>query len=385
MARRALDHPEDGMMRDALFIVQKDLHYLLRRRETLLWTFVMPIIFFYFIGTVTGGFGGRSGEADPISVIVPANAGFLAGELITRLEQRNFQVVHTPEFFREIDIPENFTATVLAGKPVKIQFERHGEGSNTDYDQTRVARAVYTLLADVTAISSKGISLSKEAFAQLAKQPRTISVQVSSAGKRKVPPLGFEQAVPGTLVMFTLMILLNAGGVTISVERRQGILRRLASSPMSRSAVVLGKWGARVSLAFLQILFAMATGTILFKVSWGPHLGAIILVMAAYASMAALFGMLLGNFAKSEGQVIGFGVITSNLMAALGGCWWPIEVTPRWTQKLALIFPTGWAMDALHKLMSFGDSPATVIPHILAFLAAAIIAGYVLARTFRFQ
>ncbi len=34
------------MMRDALFIVRKDLHYLLRRRETLLWTFVMPIIFF---------------------------------------------------------------------------------------------------------------------------------------------------------------------------------------------------------------------------------------------------------------------------------------------------------------------------------------------------
>src|SRR5260370_7680102 len=53
MARRPLDHPEDGMMRDALFIVQKDLHYLLRRRETLLWTVAMPIIFFYFTGTVT--------------------------------------------------------------------------------------------------------------------------------------------------------------------------------------------------------------------------------------------------------------------------------------------------------------------------------------------
>ncbi len=373
------------MIRDALFIVHQDLRYLLHRRETLLWTFVMPIVFFYFIGTVTGGFGGRSGEPDPIAVIVPANAGFLADELIGRLKQRNFRVVQTPGFFREIQIPENFTASVLARKPVKVEFVRQGEGSNTDYDQTRVARAVYTVLADVTAISSKGIPLSKDAFDQLARQTRTISVQVSSAGKRKDPPIGFAQAVPGTLVMFTLMVLLNAGGVTLSVERRQGILRRLASSPMSRAAVVLGKWGARVSLAFIQILFAMASGTILFKVSWGPHLGAIILVMAAYAGMAALFGMLLGNFAKSEGQVIGFGVITSNLMAALGGCWWPIEITPAWTQKLALVFPTGWAMDALHKLMSFGDSPAAVIPHILAFLVTALIAGYVLSRTFRFQ
>src|SRR6266478_6463643 len=78
LARRRAEYPEDGMIRDALFIVKQDLSYLLHRRETLLWTFVMPIIFFYFIGTVTGGFGGRSDEPDPIAVIVPANAGFLA-------------------------------------------------------------------------------------------------------------------------------------------------------------------------------------------------------------------------------------------------------------------------------------------------------------------
>src|SRR5258708_29548131 len=101
----------------------------------------------------------------------------------------------------------------------------------------------------------------------------------------------------------------------------------------------------------------MAAGTILFNVRWGPHLGAIILVMAAYASMAALFGMLLGNFARSEGQVMGFGLITSNLMAALGGCWWPIEGTPRWTQKLALVFPPGSAMASLPKLLTFRHSP----------------------------
>ncbi len=95
--------------------------------------------------------------------------------------------------------------------------------------------------------------------------------------------------------------------------------------------------------------------------------------------------MLLGNFSRSDGQVVGLGVIASNVMAALGGCWWPIEITPRWTQNLALVFPTGWAMDGLHKLMSFGDSPEAVIPHIAACVVTALIAGYVLARTFRFQ
>ena len=371
------------MLRDALYLTYRYLKYLLPRRETWLWTFVMPIIFFYFIGNVTGGFGSHE-KRDPIAVLVPPDAGFLADELIRRLEQRNFQVVHSQNFFRELRIPAGLTASVLAGKPVKIELTRYGAGANTDYDQTRVARAVYTVLADVVAVSSIGGSPTAETFAQLAKQPRLISLEVTSAGKRKDPPIGFEQAVPGTLVMFTLLVMFTSGGMSLLVERRQGILRRLASSPMSRGAVVLGKWGARVSLGFIQILFAMAAGTILFKVHW-EHLGAILLLLGAYASLAALLGMLLGNLARSDGQVIGLGVIASNVMAALGGCWWPIEITPRWTQNLALVFPTGWAMDGLHKLMSFGDSPAAVIPHIVAFVVTAIIAGYVLARSFRFQ
>ncbi len=372
------------MLRDALYLAYRDLRYLLPRRETWMWTFVMPVIFFYFIGNVTGGFGSHE-KRDPIAVLVPPGAGFLADELIRRLEQRNFQVVHTGTFFRELRIPPDFTATVLAGKPVKLELTRHGAGIDTDYDQTRVARAVYTALADLVAISSKGGTPSAATFAQIARQPRQITLEVSSAGKRKDPPIGFEQAVPGTLVMFTLLVMFTSGGVSLLVERRQGILRRLASSPMSRGAVVLGKWGARVTLGFIQILFAMAAGSILFKVNWGDHMGTILLLLAAYASLAALLGMLLGNFSRSDGQAIGLGVIASNVMAALGGCWWPIEITPRWTQSLALVFPTGWAMDGLHKLMSFGDSPEAVIPHIAACVVAALIAGYVLARTFRFE
>ena len=42
------------MLRDALYIARMDAGYLLSRRETITWTFVMPVVFFYFIGTITG-------------------------------------------------------------------------------------------------------------------------------------------------------------------------------------------------------------------------------------------------------------------------------------------------------------------------------------------
>jgi ABC-type polysaccharide/polyol phosphate export permease len=372
------------MLKNTLFLITHDLSYLLRRREMLLWTFVMPVVFFYFIGSIAGGFA-RMDEPDPIAVSSSPDSGFLKDQLIQRLEQRHYSVIRNDNYFRQLRIPAHFTADVLAGRPVKLDFLRRGSGVYTDDDRLRINRAVNTVLADVVTLSSQGIALTPEAFADLAKRPRAITVDATTAGKRRIPPVGFEQAVPGIMVMFTMQVLLTVGGVSLSAERRGGILRRLASSPMSRASVVLGKWGARVLVGFIQILFAMATGTLLFKVHWGDHLGVILLLLAAYASFTAALGLLLGNVAHNEGQLIGIAVISSNVMAALGGCWWPIEIAPPFAQKLALFFPTGWAMDALHKLMSFGESPAAVIPHIAAFIALALIAGYTLARTFRFQ
>jgi ABC-type multidrug transport system permease subunit len=376
-------------VRDAFFLARMDAAHLLRRRETLVWTFIMPIVFFYFIGTIAGNSFGPA--PDTLAVSAPPDAGFLADRLLARLEQRGYRLIRVQEpaeflrFRRRLSIPSGFTESVLAGKPMTIRFDRTGEDMSADYDRIRLYRAVYTTLADLIVVSGENAQVSKEAFEKLAAEPRMLTLNVQPAGKRLVPPSGFEQSVPGTMVMFTLLVLFTTGGVSLTMERNQGILRRLASSPMSRSAVVLGKWGARMSLGVVQIAFAMIAGRVLFHVHWGPNLPMVVLVLLVYGSLAAALGMLLGNFGRTEGQVIGFGVMASNILAGLGGCWWPIEITPLWTQRLALAFPTGWTMDALHKLMNFGASPASVLPQVCVTAVAALAAGYILSRSFRYQ
>jgi ABC-2 type transport system permease protein len=379
------------MLHDALYLASRDIWRMLRGRETIVWTFIMPVVFFYFLGTITSGFKGPADSRDVLAVRAAPDAGFLADQLIARLGRQDYRVERaaTQEEFnrynRRLAIPAGFTASVLAGKPAKVTFTRTGENLDADYDRIRISRSVYTLLADLIVLNRRHDRVTPEGLTEVAATPRTLILDVKSAGARRSPPTGFEQAVPGTMVMFVLLVMFTSGAVTLTIERNYGLLRRLASAPMSRGAIVLGKWGARMGLGVIQIAFAMITGRVLFHFHWGPNLPMITLVLLAYGALAAALGMLLGNLGRSEGQVIALGVISTNVFAALGGCWWPIEVTPLWAQRLSLLFPTGWVMDALHRLISFGAAPVTVLPHFFILSGAALAAGYAISRSFRFQ
>ena len=140
-----------------------------------------------------------------------------------------------------------------------------------------------------------------------------------------------------------------------------------------------------VALGLVQLAAGMLLGTFLFKMGWGPDLPTVLGILVLWAGFVATLGILLGSFAKTEGQAVGIGVISSNVLAALGGCWWPIEITPAWMQQLARFLPTGWAMDAMHQLAIFQNGPATVVWHALALVVGALVIGALAAKRFRFH
>jgi ABC-type Na+ efflux pump permease subunit len=374
------------MLRDALFIARTDLADALRQKETLVWTFVMPLVFFWFIGTVTGGFAERGDERTPIAVRAGDDGGFLVGEIERRLGDRGYEVqAGASNAKRTLDVPAHLTADVLGAKPARLTYSGSSDGLDRDYDALKVRRAVYTVLADLVAVSQATDAPSAADFEALAKRPRSLSVAAGVAGRRVKPPAGFEQTVPGTMTMFTLIVLLTSGAVRLAIERKEGLLRRLASTPMSRGSIVLGKWASRLGLGLVQIAVGLVAGPLLFGIRWGTSLPMIGVVLLAWASLAASISMVLGSLARTEGQAIGIGVLASNVLAALGGCWWPIEITPRFLQGVARVLPTGWTMHALHELVSFQAGWRSAVPDTLLLTVAALIAGWLAARIFRYE
>jgi ABC-2 type transport system permease protein len=386
-------------MRDALFIARNDLAQMLRARETLLWVFVMPALFFYFIGTVTGGYARpRGAQPDPILVEMPGpQPGFMADALGARLEAQNYRLVRdaAPEIAARttrrlrIQLPDGFeggfTDAVLAGARPKAVLELRGDPLRADYDRVRVARAVYGLVADIAVVRSEGAEPSAQSLAGVASRPRALTLAVSSAGRRAEPPSGFSQAVPGILVMFTMLVLLTSGAILLVSERERGLLRRLAATPIARGSIVLGKWLARMALGLVQIAFAMLLGSLFFGVSWGTALPMVAAVLVSWAAFNASLALVLAGVARSASQTAGIGVLATMALAALGGCWWPIEITPQWMQRLALTLPTGWCMDALHRLVNFGYGPESAWPHAVALAAGSLLLGWLGTRLFRYQ
>lgn len=382
-------------MRNILFIAWQDVRNWLRDGSTLLWLFLMPPIFFYFIGTVTGGFSaGTSGDqATPITVIAEA-PGFLKDQVDLRLVDNDFapEWAATPPSAGEGDPPArtltfdaNASALLLAGEPVTASFDTRANSLTREFEEIRIQRALYTVLADIVVAEATAGPLSAAALASVNDAPRVWQLDVAPAGERQVVPSGFQQAVPGMLVMFTLLVLLTSSGTLLVQERTQGLLRRLASAPISRGEVVAGKWQGRIVLAGIQIAVALVFGTYLFRMDWGPDLGMVIVVLLAWGGFCASAGLWLGSVARTEAQAAGIGVLTANLLAALGGCWWPIEVAPAWMQFIQKLIPTGWTMDALHKLISFQAGAASVIPNVLLLIAATAAIGGLAARRFRYQ
>jgi ABC-type multidrug transport system permease subunit len=212
--------------------------------------------------------------------------------------------------------------------------------------------------------------------------PNPVSLNAYFAGRKPVPS-GFNFSLPGILVMYLMMNLLVFGGATLAAERRNGVIKRLMLHPITRLELVAGKIYGLMLLGGAQVLFLLCVGKFLFHVNLGSNLPGVLLVLLVFAWVAASLGVLAGSVINAPDRVNGICALASLLMAALGGCWWPLEIGPPALKTIALCFPSGWALQALHQLISFGNGLGAAFVPILVLLGFGAAANALAARCFR--
>jgi ABC-2 type transport system permease protein len=345
-------------MRHALLIGLHDVRLFLRDRSSAIWLFLVPLAFIYFMGLAARGPGGPA-VARPSVLIDNRDGGFLGRIFVRELGEQGLAVVSPPDAVAErgITVPPDFTQRVLERKQVKVEFftVSGADDPAAAIVEVRLLRALVAMNGRLVehAVKTQGAAPTEAALLALLQEPDPVSLRSSYAG-RKPRPVGFALSLPGNLVMYLFLNLLMFGGASVANERRSGVLRRLAVSAVARRDLVLGKLVGLVLLAGVQIAFFMIAGQYLFGVDVFRNAAGIVLVLLVFSWVAASVGVLIGSLIRAEEKVVGVGLLVALPMAALGGCWWPLELVPRFLHYAALATPTGWALTGLHQLITFG-------------------------------
>jgi ABC-type Na+ efflux pump permease subunit len=185
--------------------------------------------------------------------------------------------------------------------------------------------------------------------------PGTLGLtEVDLAGKEVGEFAGFnafDLQVPGFAVTFLLIGMLMGVSLALIDEHDWGTLERLRSASAPLWATLTGKLLARFVVGFFQMAVLFAAGYLLFGISLGRTPAALIMPAAAIAFAGAAFGLVVAGIGRTRDAVLPVGAIVIMTMAAIGGCWWPIDFEPAWMQQVALALPTTWAMRAFNDLM----------------------------------
>lgn len=372
-------------------------------RSTLMYGFALPLIFTAVIGVGIAGFGDGEAETRWPLLVVDRDLGSLSTQLIERLEaDPTLNVEVTSEQAEQEDaapavllLPETFSEQVLAGETLELILETNAEDSMSDGQI--VQQAVQTALNEVSSslqIAQVSLRVAEEvglfdidgapdraAYAEAARSEAAVlwqagapvTVEATQVTRREdistEVAVGFQQTSPGIGVMFT-MFFITYGGATLLLEREQGTLRRLLTTPISKASILAGKvLGIFISGA-VQFTILVLFGQFVFGVDWGRQPLALALMIVAFIFAITCFSIMLAALVRTYAQVDALATVIILPMSALGGAMWPSEITPPFMQTLGMFMPTGWAMRGFHDIITRGLGAQDVL------LEAGVLFGF---------
>jgi ABC-2 type transport system permease protein len=376
-------------VRRVLDIGHNDLRLFLKSKSAYIWLFAVPLAFVYFMGFANRGPGDPYNRRPPV-LVENHDTNFLGRVFLDELDTQGMWLLsptNRESAARTIRIPTNFTSQVLSGEQSKVGFFQRDGSAEADAAiiEVRLVRALIAMnshLLEAASQANAPATITEEQLREVMKKPNPVSLDAKFAGRKPVPS-GFNFSLPGNLVMYLMMNLMIFGGASVAAERRNGVIRRLMVHPVTNLELVMGKIYGLMLLGAVQIIFFLAVGKFVMGVNLGANLPAVTLTLLVLGWVGSSIGVLVGSLFAAEDRVTGLCVLVSLLMGALGGCWWPLEIAPPALQNIALCLPTGWALKALHQLISFGSGFDAVLLPVGVLLAFGAAANLLAARFFR--
>lgn len=184
-----------------------------------------------------------------------------------------------------------------------------------------------------------------------------------------------DVVAPGVLGLAVLSSAFTSQAIATAFDRRWGVLRQLATTPLGARGIVAGKV---ISVFAVQVVQVVTLGALALALGWRPELGGVpgALLVGALGSVAfTSLGLLIAGTLRAE-AVLAVANLLWVLLLVGGGLVLPAATFSNGLAALTSWLPSGAMGDALRLSLTGGgfDVVATLVLAAWAALLAALAA-----------
>ena len=394
-----------NILRQSIILSAKDTKIFFKDRFALVFAFLFPIIFTLGFSLIMGGSGvGPSDERMSVTVAVQEGSGSMSRQIIDEMSASGAFVVDELDYSEAyeavtagdlsgfIAFPDGFTDRFMQGAPTAIEVVSSGEEQGDLAALNGVARSIASRAANIQIASRAAVDLGlgtgdpssvARDLANIAELASASLIEFPEEQVGEVEPFNVNNFVlPGYLTMFIFFAAAMSAEFIVR-ERQSQTLERMISNGVRRESVVFGKFLTAAYRGVMQVLVLWGIGIVAFRIEFGASPAAVVIVSLAMVFASSAFGVMLASIVRTVRSASAAGVLSSLVLAPLGGSWWPLFITPDWMQTLGKFTPHGWANTAFNNLMLFGAEFADVWTSIAAL--AGFGAAFLLVALARFR
>jgi ABC-2 type transport system permease protein len=406
-------------LKQTWFIALKDLKIFSQDRASLFFFIIFPFLFIILFSFLLKGVGSEDTRLE-LHLATQEAAGGLSYQIIGAMATENEsllqpgqpiiiwdkdyeadrQAVEDKKLAGFVAFPADFTQALMDGTPTNLEVFADASNLDTWTALNGLASAISSQIGTSQVIIKATVALLVESGSlppdpeSINKKVQQMMAQMLAEGERpfitytteKVGDVEAENpsnyVIPGYLVMFVFFAA-ALGAEIIVRERQNHTLERLLASSVKRASILGGIFTGSVIKGMIQIVIFWTVGILVFKVDLGLSPLGVIILSILMVLMSSAFAVMLATFARTARSASSLAVITSLVLAPLGGCWWPSFLYPEWLQNVAKITPHAWATEGFNKLMLFGANFGAAAPEMLALVGFMVVFGVIAVWRFR--
>lgn len=357
-------------MRAVLAIAGTELRRFARDRSNIFFVLIFPLLLVFVIGLQFGGGGGGSiAITGADGQLRQALTEELTGDDLSLNEVADGEEMRTMVARGQAQvgllIEQSDEEAFTTGDPVQIEMIAASGGNAPAMTQVveTALQAVSLQQAELTALTEQGVAESDaaDALEQAGAETQPVVLEVENTDEIAQELGGLGQFDLGAATMILLFVFLStlSSSVMLIQSRRLGIQRRVLAAPVSSAGALSGQLLGRWTIAVVQGGYIMVASALLFDVDFG-NIGLALLIMGVFAAVATGAAMLLGSMIDHEGAASGVAVGGGLVLAALGGCMFPLELLPDTLRTVANITPHAWGYEAFAEIQRHAGGLADI-------------------------